>query len=107
MATPEDGYPISKFTHVEDGFYQVAQSIKSVLEELGATAQNPPTDNTRSSTSPSFVPLVDSGPRSSIRQAVEQQGMNEIHWTMKAEAAEYRESLSISRKQTIEAPVTA
>src|SRR5690554_2804820 len=42
-----------------------------------------------------------------IRQAVEQQGMNEIHWTMKAEAAEYRESLSISRKQAMEAPVTA
>lgn len=42
-----------------------------------------------------------------IRQAVEQQGMNETHWTMKAEAAEYRESLSISRKLAIEAPVTA
>ncbi|MFB9847675.1 DUF4041 domain-containing protein [Oceanisphaera arctica] len=34
-----------------------------------------------------------------IRQAVEQQGMNEAHWTMKAEATEYRESLSISKKQ--------
>ncbi|OHY82741.1 DUF4041 domain-containing protein [Marinobacter sp. AC-23] len=42
-----------------------------------------------------------------IRQAAEQQGMNEIHWTMKAEAAEYRESLSISRKQVTETPVTA
>ncbi len=42
-----------------------------------------------------------------IRQAVEQQGMNEIHWTMKAEAAEYRESLSITKKQALEAPVTA
>ncbi|WP_336368247.1 DUF4041 domain-containing protein [Marinobacter sp. C2H3] len=42
-----------------------------------------------------------------IRQALEQQGMNEIHWTMKAEAAEYRESLSISRKQASETPVSA
>ncbi|GAA3719712.1 DUF4041 domain-containing protein [Oceanisphaera sediminis] len=33
-----------------------------------------------------------------IRQAVEQQGINEVHWTMKAEAAEYRESLSITKK---------
>lgn len=42
-----------------------------------------------------------------IRQAAEQHDMNEIHWTMKAEAAEYRESLSISSKQALEAPVTA
>lgn len=42
-----------------------------------------------------------------IRQAVEQQGMNGIHWTMKAEAAEYRESISIYRKQVIETPVRA
>ena len=34
-----------------------------------------------------------------IRQAVEQQGINEVHWTMKAEAAEYRESLSIAKNQ--------
>jgi len=65
MATPEDGYPISKFTHVDDGFYQVAQAIKSILKELGATAQNSLTDNARPATSPSFVPPVDSAPRSS------------------------------------------
>lgn len=34
-----------------------------------------------------------------IRQAVEQQGIKEVHWTMKAEAAEYRESLSIAKNQ--------
>lgn len=33
-----------------------------------------------------------------IKQTVEGQGMNEVHWTMKAEAAEYRESLAINRK---------
>ncbi|MDK2777178.1 MAG: DUF4041 domain-containing protein [Pseudomonadota bacterium] len=33
-----------------------------------------------------------------IRQKVEQMGMKEVHWTMKAEAAEYRESLAISRE---------
>lgn len=33
-----------------------------------------------------------------IRQKVDQLGMNEVHWTMKAEAAEYRESLAISRE---------
>ena len=35
---------------------------------------------------------------SEIKQTVERQGMNEIHWTMKAEAAEYRESLAIHNK---------
>ena len=39
MATPKDGYPITKFTHIEDGFYQVAQSIKAVLTELGVSNQ--------------------------------------------------------------------
>ncbi len=34
-----------------------------------------------------------------VKQAVEQQGLNEVHWTLKAEAAEFRESLSIERKQ--------
>ncbi|MAK91503.1 MAG: ATPase [Oleibacter sp.] len=33
-----------------------------------------------------------------IRQKVEQMGMKEVHWTMKADAAEYRESLAISRE---------
>lgn len=35
---------------------------------------------------------------SEIRQAVEKNGMNEIHWTMKAEALEYRESIIIAEK---------
>ena len=33
-----------------------------------------------------------------IRQKVDQMGMKEVHWTMKAEAAEYRESLAITRE---------
>lgn len=33
-----------------------------------------------------------------IRQKVDQLGMKEVHWTMKAEAAEYRESLAIARE---------
>lgn len=42
-----------------------------------------------------------------IRQAVEQQGINDIHWTMKAEAIEYRESLSIAGQQSAESPISA
>lgn len=38
-----------------------------------------------------------------VKQAVEQQGLNEVHWTMKAEAAEYRESLAIEKEQQTEA----
>lgn len=34
-----------------------------------------------------------------IKQMVEQQGVTEVHWTMKAEAAEYRESLAIDTAQ--------
>lgn len=33
-----------------------------------------------------------------IKQAVQQQNLTEVHWTMKAEAAEYRESLAIESK---------
>ncbi|KZZ50129.1 ATPase [Thalassolituus sp. HI0120] len=33
-----------------------------------------------------------------IRQKIEQLGVDDIHWTMKAEAVEYRESLAISRE---------
>ncbi|MFM5647098.1 DUF4041 domain-containing protein [Aeromonas veronii] len=33
-----------------------------------------------------------------IRKNIEDQGFREIHWTMKAEAAEYRESLSLLKK---------
>ncbi len=33
-----------------------------------------------------------------IKQAVQQQNLTEVHWTMKAEAAEYRESLAIENK---------
>jgi hypothetical protein len=36
---------------------------------------------------------------SEIRQAVTQQGVIDVHWTMKAEAAEYRESLAIEKAQ--------
>ncbi|MGA4604799.1 DUF4041 domain-containing protein [Pseudoalteromonas maricaloris] len=32
-----------------------------------------------------------------IRQVVEQQNLSDVHWTMKAEAAEYRESLAIEK----------
>ncbi|MGF1842483.1 DUF4041 domain-containing protein [Vibrio clamense] len=38
-----------------------------------------------------------------VKQAVEQQGLNEVHWTLKAEAAEYRESLAIEKEQQAEA----
>ncbi|PMN10084.1 DUF4041 domain-containing protein [Vibrio lentus] len=38
-----------------------------------------------------------------VKQAVEQQGLDEVHWTLKAEAAEYRESLAIEREQQTEA----
>jgi len=34
-----------------------------------------------------------------IKQMVEQQNVTEVHWTMKAEAAEYRESLAIEVAQ--------
>ncbi|RBW64549.1 DUF4041 domain-containing protein [Vibrionales bacterium C3R12] len=34
-----------------------------------------------------------------VKQAVEQQGLDEIYWTLKAEAAEYRESLAIEKEQ--------
>jgi hypothetical protein len=34
-----------------------------------------------------------------IKQMVEQQNVTEVHWTMKAEAAEYRESLAIEASQ--------
>ncbi|MGP8296372.1 hypothetical protein ACT3XD_19725, partial [Halomonas sp. AOP7-B1-5] len=40
MATPEDGYPIAKFTYLEDGFYQVVQAIKKILKELGAVSHS-------------------------------------------------------------------
>ncbi len=33
-----------------------------------------------------------------IKQAVQQQNLTEVHWTMKAEATEYRESLAIESK---------
>lgn len=39
------------------------------------------------------LPLIE------IRQAVESRGLSEVHWTMKAEAAEYNESLSIYNKE--------
>lgn len=42
-------------------------------------------------------------PLATIRQAIEQHGVQEVHWTMKAEAAEYRESLAIQQKQQQEA----
>ncbi|MFL7038315.1 DUF4041 domain-containing protein [Vibrio lentus] len=38
-----------------------------------------------------------------VKQAVEQQGLNEVHWTMKSEAAEYRESIAIEKEQQAEA----
>jgi len=36
-----------------------------------------------------------------IRQAVDQQNLEEVHWTMKAEAAEYRESLAIEKQNEV------
>ena len=38
-----------------------------------------------------------------IKQAVEQQGVSDVHWTLKAEAAEYRESIAIAKEQLSEA----
>lgn len=38
-------------------------------------------------------------PLSEIKKAVEDEGVEDIHWTMKAEALEYRESISIGRKE--------
>ncbi|WP_372066413.1 DUF4041 domain-containing protein, partial [Vibrio sp. 10N.261.49.A11] len=34
-----------------------------------------------------------------VKQAAEQQGLHEVHWTLKAEAAEFRESLAIAKEQ--------
>lgn len=36
---------------------------------------------------------------SDVRQAVEDSGVTDVHWTLRAEAADYRESLSIERKR--------
>lgn len=36
-------------------------------------------------------------PLSEIKKAVETEGVEDIHWTMKAEAAEYRESIAITK----------
>lgn len=38
-------------------------------------------------------------PLKQIREAVENYGLNEVHWTMKADAAEYFETLSILNKE--------
>ncbi|ELB2918750.1 DUF4041 domain-containing protein [Vibrio parahaemolyticus] len=38
-----------------------------------------------------------------IKQAVEHHGVTDVHWTLKAEAAEYRESLAIEKEQQAEA----
>jgi len=37
-----------------------------------------------------------------IKQVVGQQGIEDVHWTMKAEATEYRESLAIARQNVID-----
>lgn len=34
---------------------------------------------------------------SAIKQTVEEHGINDVHWTLKAEAAEYKESLAIQK----------
>ncbi len=34
-----------------------------------------------------------------IKQTVTQQGIDDVHWTMKSEAAEYRESLAIEKSR--------
>lgn len=36
-----------------------------------------------------------------IKQVVGQQGIEDVHWTMKAEAAEYRESLAIAKQHEV------
>ncbi|PTQ01065.1 DUF4041 domain-containing protein [Vibrio sp. ZF 223] len=33
-----------------------------------------------------------------VKQAVEQQGLHEVHWTLKAEATEFRESLALAKE---------
>ncbi|MBU2895462.1 DUF4041 domain-containing protein [Vibrio hepatarius] len=38
-----------------------------------------------------------------IKRAVEQQGVSDVHWTLKAEASEYRESIAIAKEQLSEA----
>ncbi|MDO6617442.1 DUF4041 domain-containing protein [Shewanella sp. 6_MG-2023] len=38
-----------------------------------------------------------------IKQVVQQHGLSDIHWTLKAEASEYRESLAIEHKRQTEA----
>jgi len=65
LATPSDGHPVTKFTHLDDGFYQVAQTVKAILDELGARPQAPAARSTPSS--PWVNPLSDPGmePRSS------------------------------------------
>ncbi|MEW7867515.1 DUF4041 domain-containing protein [Aeromonas diversa] len=42
-----------------------------------------------------------------IRQAVENHGVDDIHWTMKAEAVEYRETMSIIKKEQALEPALA
>ncbi|MER2490677.1 DUF4041 domain-containing protein [Catenovulum sediminis] len=42
-----------------------------------------------------------------IKQAVETNGVTDIHWTLKAEAAEYRESLAIAKEQQASALANA
>lgn len=37
-----------------------------------------------------------------IKQAVDRQGITDVHWTLKAEASEYRESLAIAKQQQAE-----
>lgn len=38
-----------------------------------------------------------------VRKVIEHAGLTEVHWTMKAEASEYRESLAIEKEQMSEA----
>lgn len=37
-------------------------------------------------------------PLSNIKEAIEEEGLKDIHWTLKAEAEEYRESLAIAKQ---------
>ncbi|AXS81906.1 toll/interleukin-1 receptor domain-containing protein [Marinobacter sp. Arc7-DN-1] len=65
MATPRDGHPVAKFSHVEDGFYEVVQAIKAVLGELGAGRKSSSSAVSTSSQPATLSSSLGHGPRSS------------------------------------------
>jgi len=65
MASPKDGQPVAKFSHVEDGFYEVVQAIKAVLRELDTERENSSPVASTSSQPATLSSPSGNGPRSS------------------------------------------